>query len=299
MSAEEKAGGSQPPTGVCIPPGYEYTTVGEKPESFRTDVLMRAFSDYSVALGRLKDGIPCWLGSGVLVRWGTRFGILTAHHCLHACCPEVSLGDQSGDTLVLLLNRGHGAVARPEELAEQPLARPKSEEYGPDLSFVEIVSPQLLGTVKAISSFWSLDRPAESVQAEFGRPLTPCASVGYPEAHYNRVVEGNVVRHQIRHMVYDNAIGEGAVFERDGWDYLDSGIYYPGDLNLPASFSGMSGGPVWGMELRRNKTIREITLGKYALVGITFYQVYRRGDRGGLRAHFIRSIYDKAWTGLS
>src|ERR1041385_2243565 len=83
---------------VEIPPNKEYMTVGDTPEAFTHGVLMRAFADYSVALGRVKNESFSPLGTGVLVRKGNRFGILTAHHCLHACSPEIRLGSDKGDT---------------------------------------------------------------------------------------------------------------------------------------------------------------------------------------------------------
>lgn len=287
--------GRTPPPGVIVPPGHIYVTVGDMPKAFTHDVLMKAFADYSVALARVKDGKPCWLGSGVLVQKGRHFGILTAHHCLHACSPEVQLGSHGGDTMCFLLNRGRSVIVDSHELIEHELAKPTSDEFGPDLTFIEILSIERLGTFKAISTFWSLDKnPSDVIQA-FGKPLTPSVTIGFPEVDYNTRQEGNKVVHQVRHMVFDNAIKEDGVFEKDGWDYLDSRIWYPGDAGLPASFAGVSGGPVWGMELRHHKSDGHISIEKHALIGITFYQVFRQGDEGRLRAHFIKSIYDTTW----
>jgi hypothetical protein len=280
------------------PPDKMYMTVGEMPKTFTHDVLMRAFSDYSVALGRAKDGVYSTFGTGVLVRRGKRFGILTAYHCLHSCSPPVLIGSEGGDTLWLVLNRGRTIMVKAQEVIEHPLAKPRSEEFGPDLTFIEILSIERLGSFKAIGSFCSLDRRPSDIMREFGNPLTPIASIGFPAVHYNTVRDGNIVRHQIRHMVYDNAIKEGSVFEKDGWDYLDTTIWYPGDPGLPASFGGVSGGPVWGMELRHHKNDSHISIEKHALIGITFYEIYRQGDEGRLRAHFINSVYDLAWRNL-
>jgi hypothetical protein len=285
----------QPPSGVTIPPGFEYITVGDMPKEFTHGVLMRAFSDYSVALGRQNNGSFAPFGSGVLVRKGNKFGILTAHHCLHSKYHDVRIGCQDGDTLMLVLNRGRTVIVRPEEVAEHALAKPRSEELGPDLAFIEILSIERLGTFQANGTFWSLDKPVSEVMSAYRKPLTPMCSIGFPSVHYNTRRDGNVIRHQVKHMLYDNAIKEGDIFEHEGWDYLDSTIWYPGDADLPPSFSGMSGGPVWGMELGRNKADRKIEIRKYALIGITFYEIFRNGDEGRLRAHFIKSIYELAW----
>ena len=115
------------------------------------------------------------------------------------------------------------------------------------MTFIEVLSVELLGTLRAIGSFWSLDRqPAEILHA-FGAKGTPTASIGHPEVDYKTFVEGDVVRKEIRHMVYSNAIKEGAVVEKDGWDYIESTIWYPGSPGLPSSFTCVSGGPVWGI----------------------------------------------------
>src|SRR5260370_31274665 len=72
----------QTPDGpVVIPPGKAYMTIGDLPESFMNDVLMRAFSDYSVALSIVRQEkaetfTP--LGTCVLVRKRKRHGLLTA-----------------------------------------------------------------------------------------------------------------------------------------------------------------------------------------------------------------------------
>jgi len=99
-------------------------------------------------------------------------------------------------------------------------------------------------------------------------------------------------------MSYSNSIQGGDVFEIKGWDYLDSTILYPGN-DIPPSFTGVSGGPVWGMEIIHRKKTGKLELGKHALIGITFYQTALENNRRRLRAHFIRSIYDVAWRALS
>ena len=281
-----------------LPPGTEYLTVGQMPKDFVNTVLMRAFTDYSVALALDRNGyFP--LGTGVLVERDGRHGILTARHCLHACSPEVRLGSEHGDTLWLVLDRGRAVRVEPQEVREHVLTAPTSDEFGPDLTFIEILAPERLGTFKAIGTFWSLNRTPMDVMRQFGNFLTPIATAGFPGVHHNTVRDGNMIRQQIKHMIYYNAIGKNDVHEKDGWDYLDTRILYANNPGLPASFAGVSGGPVWGMELHRDKGDGQISIRKHALVGITFYETYRKGDEGWLRAHFIKSIYDLAWKNLA
>jgi hypothetical protein len=276
----------------------ETIKIGDLPSSFMEDVLIRAFSDYSVALGRVKNNESpefTQLGTGVLVQKANRFGILTAGHCLHACSPEVRLGREQGDKLFLIIQRGRIVFFEPQELLEHRLVTPQCEEYGPDLTFIEILAIERLATVKASGSFWSLDRNATEIIAAFGGIGTPLASVGYPEADYATRREGDTMIRTFRHMSYLNVIQAGNVFERDGWDYLESTIDYTDSVGLPDSFKGVSGGPVWGMHLRRNKDDGKIGIGKSALIGVTFYQTDTQHNKRRLRAHFIRSIYETAW----
>lgn len=275
----------------------EYTNV-ELPESFMRDVLMRAFSDYSVALARRIDGkyLPC--GTGVLVQKGKRLGILTAYHCLHSCSPKVELGSKEGTVLWLCLNRGNPLIVNPDEVVEHPLAKQQADGSGPDLTFIEILSPNSLGWFKAFGSFWSLDRSLSDLLREFGIVGTHIVSIGYPEFHHHIIKDGDKTRNQIRHIIYYNVIQEGDTSERDGWDYLSTTIHYDASPGLPPSFAGLSGGPVWGMEIIHSKKTDTYSLGKSALVGITFFQSAMEDNKRRLRAHFINSIYDRAWTTL-
>lgn len=274
--------------------------LGELPESFVRGALMREFSPYSVALCRVREekaNTFTALGTGVLVKRGNRFGILTAHHCLHSCNPQVRLGMVGGDTLKLILHNGRGASVGSQEVTEHVLAAPQTEDFGPDLTFIELLALPLLASIKAIGSFWSLDRSPSDLLAAFGSKWTPLASIGFPEFDYNTEIIGNHIHHTVRHMTYANAIQEGDLLERDGWDYLESTMRYTGS-DLPPSFTGVSGGPVWGMALKRHKSDSHMTIEKSALIGITFYQTARKNDERRLRAHFIKSIYDLAWRNL-
>src|ERR1700726_3576314 len=66
MEEIKKDQGARPcATAVTIPPGYEYMTVGEMPKEFTHGVLMRAFTDYSVAVGLERSGSYFPIGTGV------------------------------------------------------------------------------------------------------------------------------------------------------------------------------------------------------------------------------------------
>lgn len=280
--------------------GEKPFTVGDLPPNFM-DETGRALADYSVALGYSNDTKARRfnpIGSGVLVRKGNHFGILTARHCLHNRYFEVRLGPSGSDTLFLVLQRGRGLVLEPHDVIEHPLVEPTSEEFGPDLVFIEFL-PKCLGSVKAIGSFWSMDRDLAQLKSDFGIVGTPLAAIGFPGVHYDTSIEGCTIHHSIRHMAYYFAIGPNAVFEREGWDYIDNNCWYGGSSELPASFEGMSGGPVWGLQLKLNEADGSFRLIGSALIGITFYETGVQNEDRQLRAHFIKSIYDLAWRNLN
>jgi len=257
------------------------------------------FFDYSVGLCRVRDEKLTSLGSGVLVKKGGRCGILTAHHCLHACMPEVRLGRPDCDKLYLVLRCGHPVLAQPAEVVEHVLATPQSEEFGPDLTFIEILAVQRRASLEAIGSFCSLDGPLDNIAKNFGGVGTPIVSVGFPEGHNTQRTEGSTIRLRVAAMlVGPSVIENGDTSESGGWDYIESHFNDPSSSGPPASFKGFSGGPVWGMKLRRHKTDGHISVEKHALIGINFYEVASQSEERRMRAHFIKSIYELAWKHL-
>jgi hypothetical protein len=282
------------------PMGIAYIQIGDLPDSF-LDIVMREFTDYSVALARVinnKTDTFTPLGSGVLVRRKNRFGILSAHHCLHRCTPEVQLGAAGRDKLMLMLRGGRSLLVQPHEAIEHPLGVPHSDEFGPDMTFIEILPGERLNSFKAIGSFWSLDRDINDLKNNFGRQGIAIASIGFPEIDYNTHIHRNNIHHTVNHMAYVGAIREGDISEKSGWDYLESTCDYNDSSKLPFSFAGVSGGPVWGMQLRKHKNDGHFSIEKSALIGITFYQTAKENNTRRLRAHFMDSIYNVAWKNV-
>ena len=277
-----------------------YFQIGSLPADFQ-DVVMREFVPYSVALSRVvgDDAITFVpLGSGTVVRRNNRVGILTAHHCLHTSRPEVSIGPNGTDTLALVLRGGRSVILRPEEAFEHELARPRSNDYGPDLTFIEIAPGPRLESVLAYGSVWNLDRRVEEIRPNFAEVGNLIASTGFPEVYCNTKIDGRDIHRLAHHETAINVISEDSVEERDEWDYLSVTCDYSGSPNLPKTFEGFSGGGIWSMQLRKNRETEQISIDRSALVGVTFYQTERLDDKRKLRGHFIRTIYEVAWEGF-
>jgi hypothetical protein len=265
------------------------------------DSVSKGLGDYSVALAFLKDGRAqgfCPNGSGVFVQKGNRFGILTARHCFHPPGPEISLGPTGKDTLCLIVRNGSCIFVKPYEVLEHEIAMPGVKTFWPDLTFIEILPGSKLSTFKSIVSFWSLDKSADEIFQEFGRNGSPILVAGYPDYSYKTRIEGTTIHHAVRHMGYSFVIRPGNVFLEDGWDYLKNTYWYGPKNELPASFSGMSGGPIWGLKLRQHEDTGDVSLLKSALIGINFCEYGIQNNEQTVHAHFIKSIYELAWENL-
>ena len=96
----------------------QYIRLGDLPQSF-LDKVMYEFAPYSIGLARVRDELletfsP--IGSGAFVKRGGRYGILTARHCTHECCPQLSIGSHGRDSLYICLRNGRTARLAPNIL---------------------------------------------------------------------------------------------------------------------------------------------------------------------------------------
>lgn len=84
--------------------------------------------------------------------------------------------------------------------------------------------------------------------------------------------------------------------EDNGWDYVEAKDKKNDGLS---SFEGMSGGPVWGLRIKKHPDNNKFELLQPCLIGINISQtVTVGGDDISVRAHFIRSIYEVAWRNI-
>ena len=259
-------------------------------------------ADYSVALGYFEDEkatTPTIKGSGVLVRKGNRFGVLTAYHCVHRPLgPDLQLGKIGGHKLALVIRRSNTVMVPSEVVVKHALAKPDDETLEPDLAFLEIFPSPALSSIKAIASFWSLDKKYRDKANKFRKVGTPFTVIGFPGV-YQKKIEGKPSRHILKHMAYFYAITSDGVSKRGGWDYVEANNRYDEGHDLPATFAGVSGGPVWGLHIHREKDGGKLKLEDFCLIGIAFLQDPISKKKLRIRAHFIKSIYDVAWQRLN
>lgn len=260
--------------------------------------INKALVDYSVAVCRVRGNNPNTftpLGSGTFVIQNGKHGILTAHHCLHASYPTVSIGPQGKDTLLLMVTRSRCIILDPNEAEEHPLATPASDEFGPDLTFIEIFSGPKLDLLKAIVSFWHLSQKHYEFAKKLSAPGIVIVEAGFPEIDYRTRIIGSEIHHDLKFMVFIGALGDEDISIENEWDYIKSNCHYRVSEKIPATFKGVSGGGIWAVRLQVTKN-DEWTVKDYCLVGVVFYETQVSDNRRDLRGHFIKTIYKTAWN---
>lgn len=275
--------------------------VQDVPDSFHIEVS-RALSPYCVALARMAGGNGETFqvfGSGTLVVRNGVYGILTAHHCLHSrmLSREVTVGQLGDDRLYFISKNGRTVSAAQYELTEEPLAPPKNqanEEAGPDLTFIRLHPGPALSWLKAIASFWNLDRNVAALRTKFCVERMYIGNLGYPEHRYNLIKRSRAeVRIDVTLVNGSGALRNRDVEHRGSWDFIKCPIDYRAYPKLPKHYDGMSGGGIWAVLIAQKGDPFEIQ--DFALLGVTYYQSAVRRGRSYLRGHFVQSIYQRAW----
>lgn len=258
----------------------------------------RALLDYSVAVCRIRDANPntfAPIGSGTLVIRHGMHGILTAHHCLHACNPAIRIGPHGEDTLLLVVTRGRCVILDPQDVKEHPLGVSKLNETGPDLTFVEIFPGPKLDLLKAIVSFWNLGSKNQDLANNLSVTGVLIVEAGFPEVDYRTNIIGADIHHDLKHVVFIGALGDQDISQQDKWDYINSKCNYRGSEKLPETFKGVSGGGIWAVRLQVTNG-EKWAVKAYCLVGVAFYESEIVDAIRNLRGHFIKTIYQTAWN---
>ena len=186
-----------------------------------------------------------WVASGVFVNVGGMYGILTANH--------VAKPVMDSEAFALNVSpHEHAFWQTPDKFQHIPIGvmNPdvSKQEFGPDLSFMRIVDPELLSTLKSIKSFAYLGSVDTRV---FTKPLASYQwfIAGSPNESFQVVVPSSNPEDVVRKT--DNAAIEADVpdrVERGGYDYLQLGVSN-GEGACPKDYGGMSGGGVWLIRL--------------------------------------------------
>lgn len=264
--------------------------------------IMQQLGDYSVAIGQMTgDDATSFriMGSGVCVRRGDEYGVLTAHHVLHAGPRPVAMGNFGPERIYFLAKRGHSPHAAQTELEEIPLGVPTGGygEFGPDLTVIRLPAGSVRSSLLAAGSFWPLDASADQVLSDFGVDRACLIHTGYPackneasrqtqSAHANLTLYGG-----------KSGLLQEDIERRGEWDYVTTTCDYRAFPDLPKSYGGMSGGGIWSVILHRDAS-GTLALHRFALVGVNFWETGLDLGVQQLRGHFVRSIYGREWRRL-
>jgi hypothetical protein len=263
---------------------------GELPLEIQAKILgevAREAYDFSVSFVLNKQ--VC--GSGTIIRAGGKVGILTAAHVA-----DLFTGRSEQNVGMVIAKHPHQFILYPQIIERVDYLGKKgpTDESGPDISFLRILSLEHLGTICARKSVYRLDGKSFSQFGEFPMDLAIWFVTGAPdEFAYRESLPG-----------YADGILNSTIFSGAArFSHLEAGGPYDilklkipaGNSDYPGDYGGISGGGIWFSRflISPDKRIETITKDSPFLAGVAFCQ--SGVDEDGYRtiiAHGPASIYD-------
>ncbi len=220
-----------------------------------------------------------YIGSGTFVSIGEIYGVLTATHVVEKL--------ESRSMLGLLMGREgeiHSFAVPRSSLSITTIGERKSDLNGPDLSLVVFTDAKNVATIKASKSFFPLKNEQTKLPKIDDGIWFTC---GTPEEY---VTEENHPYGKGKLMTLHNVCGAGGPdkeYELAGIDYYEFPVEVQKDI--PKRFSGMSGGAVWQVTIKKN-TDGSLEPLKYFFSGVIYYEVIRDNGTRVLRSHGRKAI---------
>lgn len=243
-------------------------------------------ASYSVGLVILDSGDNySTVASGTFVSLHGCPAILTARHVIDAV--KYNLG-------LVLTDYQHKFVLQRRSLEFACALKGDSESSGPDLGVIYIHQQEpMLGTIRAIKSFFNLDYHADLVHNKKIDILDTMvwAVSGIPAEL------SNINLHQQTHFAHVYLVPNPDYFQRDGYDYYEFDFRSPHPGRVPSSLGGMSGGGVWHARVLHNSSNNKVYIPEDSdwliLLGVNYCE--RPFSGGGIRlyTHGPESIYVK------
>ena len=236
-------------------------------------------------------------GSGTLATAFGVFGVLTAHHVAH------NLFSREGRLVGLVITKEAAAFSLEKEDVEViDLAwSGRYSEEGPDLAFVRILNPELLGTVKGKKSFVPLEQPfIDGYERAFHPKLnpTPWVVAGAPACLEEHVGDIGKPGHILKVAHFAGDVDFVSASDVGGFDLLQFRSVI-GEGGYPQDYEGVSGGGLWfcPFEYVPEQGLQSMRSMPPRLAGVIFYRFYGDGIQE-LVAHGPRSVYGLALQGL-
>ena len=239
-------------------------------------------------IGLLKvpgEAPPFQIGSGTLVCIDGRCGILTAHHVAHVLSGRDHLG-------LAISQHPHEWKVNVELIRIVDVSEPVSDEFGPDLSFIELPERDV-ARIKGLSNLAFL-------------PLLPNRQslLENPPSRDEGIwvicgVPGELTENETADAGFNSILSFGhfshfsrscEVYDRNGFDYAELEINYSEKSISPRNLHGISGGGLWQVLLERSETGTDVCY-MGLLSGVAFFQEELINEKRHLRCHFRESIY--------
>jgi len=264
----------------------------ELPDSFLAETAARIHT-HSVALIRVtkdEDGNDkgLYIGSGTLISVNNVFGILTAQHVAGEftgpCWMGLTIGRQRQSN-TFKIQSGYFHVVE--------IGIPQNEQYGPDLAFIQLATPDI-GTIKATKSFHAILPDRKEL-------LT-----NPPAIDFGVWFMAGAAGERMKAVAWEDGFRESLVFQLDcglcevvqeyrkqDHDYLDAAVTYSEQTDPPSTFGGMSGGGLWHVMIAQHPD-GSLSAKQIYLAGVIYYQTAVEDRRRSIRCHGRLSIYERA-----
>ena len=258
------------------------------------DKVMRDIVDYCVPI-LLGQNL---LGSGTLVRCGAKHGVLTAYHVAKYFGTR-----RAAKRLRLAIHEYSPPLSIPMQyVVKHDIGIPESDEEGPDMSFLEVLPLDVLGTLKAKKSFFDINVRSQERLSFCRDDPTGIWAMAY-------LLGEQTSKLRFEDGVPGIDIGGGVGFtapdtdfyDESGFDFVECGVKYTDSNKLPSTFGGASGGGLWKVPLSTPSVGGE---GKWeagypVLAGLLFYESAHQGDYRRIKCHGPKSIYENLCLALS
>jgi len=252
--------------------------------------IVRELGNFSVPLNFNNKPI----GSGTLVQYQDRYGILTASHVLHET--GIKIDSTSKDHLGIGVLKTENCFSVPCELiVELDIGSPPNCKYGPMGPDVAVLllpfGGDWVNTVKMGKTFYNLlsheasDEIVGSSQ-NFAMSGFPADSTRYfTDASDEKVVIA-------RHIVFSGHVNTDEYRESDGFDYVEIHVRDEVPEENLKHYNGMSGGGLWNIPINIDdaQDFSNAQIAKISLSGVVYYQDWNSDSKRLLRSHGPKTI---------
>jgi hypothetical protein len=231
-------------------------------------------------------------GSGTLVSAGDKVGILTAKHVA-----DLFTGESKQPVALVIAKSPHRFILQSESFRciDYLGGLGPTEESGPDISFLQLLSPESIETIKARKSVYRLDGKSYSQFPQFESNSFRWFVAGALDEFADRKQVAGYPNDILQSTVPSLLTIFESLESKGTFDILKLKAL-AGELGYPGDYGGISGGGVWFSIFRidPDRGIESLTADPPFLAGVEYCQGDRVDEAGcrTLICHGPSSIYD-------